>query len=281
MSVPGYKVGSVAICSLITRIATSLKLLEGATFEYIEHHREFYDLYTFGQGHLLKKVNDVFYAKYGEAAIRLPNPELALYHVQNYHVELQAEPVNERAPRRVRSERVTGNREPVWRGAETAREEPAHASFNEWDVPHHHSLNSWVYPPQSQPHQPFCGYYPPYNTPGTSEPGPSQPPRYSYDPFGTTDEEEEPHHDSEPRRHSDATGFIFTQQHYDEQITFQHNTTATLNRHDQRWNDQLQWNQNTTQTLGTIQENQEEAASMLHGLVDLLNIHYPPPPPQG
>jgi hypothetical protein len=37
---------------------------------------------------------------YGEIQLRLPNPELALYSVRTFHDDLQAQPVNARAPRR-------------------------------------------------------------------------------------------------------------------------------------------------------------------------------------
>ena len=43
--------------------------------------------------------------------IRLPNPNLGLYVVQNYLIEIAVAPVNQRAPQRVASKRMTTHQE--------------------------------------------------------------------------------------------------------------------------------------------------------------------------
>jgi hypothetical protein len=105
--VPTYRVGPIAVCSLVTRIASKLDMLQGASLEFIEEHHG-----TFGYDHLfhahhLKRVNDELYMMYGEIQLRLPNLELALYYIRTFHVDLQAQLVNARAPRRTASERIT------------------------------------------------------------------------------------------------------------------------------------------------------------------------------
>jgi hypothetical protein len=94
-----------------------------------------------------------------------------------------------------------------------------------------------VYPP-SQPAQPHYGYFPqpPYIPTGE---GPSEEePRYSFDTFGTRTKEEEPHQDFKTGRRSDATGFHYTQQHYDKELAFRQNTTDTLALNAHHWGDQ-------------------------------------------
>ena len=46
--------------------------------------------------------------------IRLPNPNIGLYVVQNFLIEIAVTPVNQRAPQRVASERMTTHRERTW-----------------------------------------------------------------------------------------------------------------------------------------------------------------------
>ena len=46
--------------------------------------------------------------------IRLPNPNLGFYVVQNFLIEIAATPVNQRAPQRVASERMTTHQERTW-----------------------------------------------------------------------------------------------------------------------------------------------------------------------
>ena len=58
--------------------------------------------------------------------IQLPNPNLGLYVVQNFLIEIAATPVNQRAPQRVASKRMTTHRERTWYGAKPGPEEAAH-----------------------------------------------------------------------------------------------------------------------------------------------------------
>jgi hypothetical protein len=92
--VPSYRIGPVAICLLVNRIAAKLNMLQGASINFIEDHRDTFGYEHFYHAHLLKRIN----MTYGETKLRLPNPELALYSVQTFQVELQAQPVNTRVP---------------------------------------------------------------------------------------------------------------------------------------------------------------------------------------
>jgi hypothetical protein len=92
--VPSYRVGHIAICSLVTHIASNLDMLQGASLEFIEEHRDTFGYDHLFHAHLLKRVNNELYMMYGEIQLRLPNPELALYSVKTFHVDLQAQPVN-------------------------------------------------------------------------------------------------------------------------------------------------------------------------------------------
>jgi hypothetical protein len=88
--VPSYRVGPIAICSLITRIATKLNMLQEASLNFIEDHRDTFGYEHFYHAHLLKRINNELFMTYGETKLWLPNPELTLYSVQTFHVELQA-----------------------------------------------------------------------------------------------------------------------------------------------------------------------------------------------
>jgi hypothetical protein len=81
LSVPNYKVGDVAICSIITRIATSLNLIKGYSLDFIGEHRDIYGFDYFSHGHLLKREKGDLFMTYGNASLRLPNPEMALYFI--------------------------------------------------------------------------------------------------------------------------------------------------------------------------------------------------------
>jgi hypothetical protein len=111
--VPSYRVGPIAVCSLVTRIASNLDMLQGASLEFIEEHHDTFGYDHLFYAHLLKRINNELFMTYGETKLRLPNPELALYSVRTFHVELQAQPVNARAPQRTASERITRHQEPV------------------------------------------------------------------------------------------------------------------------------------------------------------------------
>ena len=65
--------------------------------------------------------------------IRLPNPNLGLYVVQNYLIEIAVTPVNQRAPQRVASERMTTHQECTWYGADPGLEEAAHLHYCDYN----------------------------------------------------------------------------------------------------------------------------------------------------
>ena len=77
LSIPEYKVGDVAICSIITCLAVKLKLLEGASLDFIHTHRQIYGYEHFNHVHLVKKIKGDLYMTYEDAKLRLPNPEMA------------------------------------------------------------------------------------------------------------------------------------------------------------------------------------------------------------
>jgi hypothetical protein len=64
--VPTYRVGPIAFCSLVTRIASNLDMLQGASLEFIEEHRDTFGFDHLFHAHLLKRVNDELYMMYGE-----------------------------------------------------------------------------------------------------------------------------------------------------------------------------------------------------------------------
>jgi hypothetical protein len=97
-------------------------------------------------------------------------------------------------------------------------------------------------------------------------------PGHSFDAYGARTEGEEPHHDFEQGRRSDATGFFYTQQHYDEQMAFQNYVDTSLAHNEQNWIEQRQWNQNTTQTMATIREGQDQVNSILNSIFAFLQI---------
>lgn len=39
LSIPDYKVEDVAICSIVTRLAFNLKLIDGVSLDFIDTHR--------------------------------------------------------------------------------------------------------------------------------------------------------------------------------------------------------------------------------------------------
>jgi hypothetical protein len=82
-----YKVGDVAICSIVTRLAFKLKLLEGASLDFIDTQRQIYGYEHFNHVHHVKKVKGDLYMTYGDAKLRLPNLEMALYSIQTLHIE--------------------------------------------------------------------------------------------------------------------------------------------------------------------------------------------------
>ena len=91
--------GPVECTSLVTRIATSLGVLNWARFIYITTPRPSIDLAYLVQGHTLKSALDgsiIFFFPGYVNEIPLPNPGLRLYKSRGYTFELQ--PIE--APRR-------------------------------------------------------------------------------------------------------------------------------------------------------------------------------------
>jgi len=61
---------------------------------------------------MLKKEGNIMYMLYdNKGKIWLPNPNLGLYVIQNYLIEIAVAPVNQRAPHRVASERMATHQE--------------------------------------------------------------------------------------------------------------------------------------------------------------------------
>ena len=85
-------VGPVECTSLVTRIATSLGVLNWAQFSYITTPRPSIDLAYLVQGHTLKSASDgsiIFFFPGYVNEIPLPNPGLSLYKSRGYTFELQ------------------------------------------------------------------------------------------------------------------------------------------------------------------------------------------------
>jgi len=107
LSIPSLQ-GPVGCTSFITRLATNLHLLENSSLEFIDELRIYHGYDTFRQARMLKKEGNIMYMLYdNKGKIRLPNPNLGLYVVQIFLIEISATPVNQRAPQRVASERMT------------------------------------------------------------------------------------------------------------------------------------------------------------------------------
>jgi len=83
---------------------------------------------------MLKKEGNIMYMLYdNKGKIRLPNPNHGLYVVQNYLIEIGVTPVNQRAPQRVASERMTTHRERTWYGADPGPEKAAHLHYCDYN----------------------------------------------------------------------------------------------------------------------------------------------------
>jgi len=91
--------GPVGCTSLVTHLASNLNLLENSSFEFIDELRIYHGYDTFRQARMLTKEGNIMYILYdNKAKIRLPNPNLGLYVVQNYLIETAVALVNQRAP---------------------------------------------------------------------------------------------------------------------------------------------------------------------------------------
>jgi hypothetical protein len=67
--VPSYRIGPVAICSLVTRIAAKLNMLQGASLNFIEDHSYTFIYEHFYHAHLLKRINNELFMTYGETKV--------------------------------------------------------------------------------------------------------------------------------------------------------------------------------------------------------------------
>jgi len=133
LSIPCLQ-GPVGCTSLITRLASSLHLLENSSLEFIDELRIYHGYDTFRQDRMLKKEGNVMYMLYdNKGKIRLPNPNLGLYVVQNFLIDIAVTLVNQRAPQRVASERMTTHQEHTWYGAHPGPEEAAHLHYCDYN----------------------------------------------------------------------------------------------------------------------------------------------------
>jgi len=103
-------------------LAFKLKLVDGASLDFIDTHRKIYGYKHFNHAHLVKKIKGDLYMTNEDAKLRLPNLEMALYSIQTLHIEFQARLMNrrgaqgetsERAPQRTASESFARQYEPV------------------------------------------------------------------------------------------------------------------------------------------------------------------------
>ena len=92
LSIPSLQ-GPVGCTSLITRLASNLHLLENSSLDFIEELRIYHGYDTFRQARMLKKEGNIMYMLYDDKGkIRLPNPNLGLYVVQNFLIEIAVTP---------------------------------------------------------------------------------------------------------------------------------------------------------------------------------------------
>jgi len=170
---------------------------------------------------MLKKEGNVMYMLYSnKGKIRLPNPNLGLYVVQNYLIEIAVAPVNQRAPQSVASERMATHQERTWYGADPGPEEAAHLHYCDY---HPRVLRDpWVQ--HAQPKEPAQETWPEgqdhrwANLPFRSG-------RYSTDPFGASGSRPQPQFDA--GHYSDAS-YVFSGDYYQEVGAFFNRTDNTL-----------------------------------------------------
>jgi len=133
LSIPSLQ-GPVSCTSLITHLASNLNLLENSSLEFIDELRIYHGYDTFRQARMLKKEGNIMYMLYdNKGKIRLPNLNLGLNVVQNYLIEIVVTLVNQRAPQRVASERMTTHQERTWYGADPEPEEAAHLHYCDYN----------------------------------------------------------------------------------------------------------------------------------------------------
>jgi hypothetical protein len=84
------RTGKIEITSLVTWIATYLRALEGAQVTFLKTPHETFDEDHFVQAHFLKRLEGelVMLYPYSSTTIVLPCPELGLYQVKKYSLNL-------------------------------------------------------------------------------------------------------------------------------------------------------------------------------------------------
>lgn len=261
--------GPVGCTSLVTRLATNLNLLENSSLNFLDELRIYYGYDSFRHARMLKRENNIMYMLYDSGKVRLPNPGLGLYVVQNYLIDIAAEPVSQRVPQRVASERMATHQERTWHGADPGPEEPVHVHYRDYnprvlrdpwaqythpEEPAHEE--TWQ---EGQDHQ------------WTNRP--FQAGRYSTDPFGASGSGTQPPFDA--GRTSDAS-YAFTRDYYHEAGAFFARTDNNLlairetqARHGQLLEQQQKWNQDHA---AAMQEMRQENATISDNVTSLL--HY-------
>jgi hypothetical protein len=83
---------------------------------------------------MLKKEGNIMYMLYyNKGNIRLSNPNLGLYVVQNYLIDIAVALVNQRAPQRMACETMATHQEHTWYGADPGPEEAAHLHYRDYN----------------------------------------------------------------------------------------------------------------------------------------------------
>ena len=268
LSIPSLQ-GPVGCTSLITRLATNLHLLENSSLDFIEELRIYHGYDTFRQARMLKKEGNIMYMLYDDKGkIRLPNPNLGLYAVQNFLIEIAATPVNQRTPQRVASERITTHRDRTWYGVDPGPEEAAHLHYCDYNPrvlrdpwvrhaqPQEPTEETW---PESQDHQ---WTNPPFHTG-----------RYSTDPYGASGSRPPPQFDA--GRYSDAS-YAFTNDYYQEAGAFFTRTDNTLldiqntqAEHGRLLEEQQKWNQDHA---AAVEELRQDTTTMNDNITTMMRF---------
>jgi len=268
LSIPSLQ-GPVGCTSLITRLASSLSLLENSSLEFIDELRIYHGYDTFRQARMLKKEGNVMYMLYdNKGKIRLPNPNLGLYVVQNYLIEIAVAPVNQRAPQRVASERMTTHQERTWYGANPRPEEAAHLHYCDYNP--RVLQDRWVRHAQQQ--EPTQETWPEGQDHQWTNP-PFRMGRYSTNPYGASRSRTQPQFDA--GQYFNAS-YAFTNDNYQEAGTFFtridntlldiQNTQAEHGRHLEQ---QQKWNQDHT---ATVQELRQDTTTMSDNITTMMRF---------
>ena len=192
---------------------------------------------------MLKKEGNIIYMLYDDRGkIRLPNPNLGLYVVQNFLIA--ATPVNQRAPQRVASERMTTHRERTWYGADPGLEEAAHLHYSDYNP--RVLRDPWV--PHAQPQEPTKETWPESQDHQWTNP-PFHTSRYSTDPYGASGSRPPPQFGA--GRYSDAS-YAITNDYYQEAGAFftrADNTLLNTRTRKQNMDESWKSNKNGTRTM--------------------------------